>query len=152
MSKSSFQGYASGQGFQPLKAPYSILSRMQEQSSQTIRGLQQQQKQLDARAAKAERDLERKSAREAQNLEELNRLEDTYFANRMLALEVNQKIQQENFKQKAAGIEASSREARALANLAPKLAQELITMKETRDKNIQDAAYNYFISNILTRK
>ena len=149
MSKSSFQGYASGQGFQPLKAPYSILSRMQEQSSQTIRGLQQQQKQLDARAAKAERDLERKSAREAQNLEELNRLEDTYFANRMRALEVNQKIQQENFKQKAAGIEASSREARALANLAPKLAQELITMKETRDKNIQDAAYNYFISNGL---
>ena len=146
MSKSSFQGYASGQGFQPLKAPYDILARMEQQSSQTIRGLQQQQKQTDARAAKAEQGLERKFAREEKNLQEINRLEDTYFANRMRALEVNQKIAEQDLKTKLGDIKAESADAQALAKMAPKLAEELITMKETRDKNIQDAAYNYFIS------
>lgn len=149
MSKSSFQGYASGQGFQPLKAPYDILARMEQQSSQTIRGLQQQQRQTDARAAKAEQGLERKFAREEKNLQEINRLEDTYFANRMRALEVNQKIAEQDLKTKLGDIKAESADAQALAKMAPKLAEQLITMKETRDENIQDAAYNHFISNGL---
>ena len=146
MAKTSFTGYARGQSFQQQPVPYDILGQQQRRDEQIVRNLKQRQQQLDRRAEKQEAALERKFRREEANIKENQRLEDTYYATRREAMAQNQRVANENAKIRIAGIEADGREMQALAAMVPTLAENLIQMKEARDENIVDAAYNQAIA------
>lgn len=67
MDQVKFKGYAQAQGFQPIQAPYGVLSRMQEQTSRTLRGLQDNANALTAQRNEFEAALRSNAAKEQAN-------------------------------------------------------------------------------------
>ena len=146
MAKSKFRGSARGGGFNTLTPPYGIIREQQRQSAETIRGLENQQRQTDARAAKAERDLERVQSREEANRSENARLEQTYFDNNIAGLGRNKAQQARNDLNISKANQAKEKRLTDLAALAPSVLEKVMEAKQARDTAIQDNAYNYFIA------
>ncbi len=153
MAKTTFQGYARGQGFQQLKVPYNVLAQQQQRDQQVIRNLQTQQQQEAQRSGQYISDLERKFQREQANLAENQRIEDTYYAARREAIKQNQRVQQEDSQRRINAIEQTSKreqasytQKQALAAMSPKLAEKLIGIKDAVDEAQMDAAYNQAIA------
>tara|TARA_Y100001968_G_scaffold210483_1_gene193666 strand:+ start:12264 stop:15470 length:3207 start_codon:yes stop_codon:yes gene_type:complete len=146
MAKSKYRGSARGGGFNALTPPYGIIREQQRQSAETIRGLENQQRQTDARAAKAERDLERVQSREEANQRENRRLEQTYFNNQITGLERNKTQQLQNDLNIARRNAAKERQLSDLAELAPSILEKVTEANDIRNKAIEDNAYNYFIA------
>jgi len=146
MAKSKFRGSARGGGFNTLTPPYGIIREQQRQSSETIRGLENQQRQTDARSAKAERDLERVQSREEANRAENERLEQTYFDNNIAGLARNQQQQARNDLNISKANAAKEQRLTDLAALAPSVLEKVMEAKKARDEAIQNNAYNYFIA------
>lgn len=153
MAKTTFQGYARGQGFQQLKVPYNVLAQQQQRDQQVIRNLQQQQQQESQRSSQYISDLERKFQREQANLAENQRIEDTYYAARREAIKQNQRVHQEDsqrridaIKQTSEREQASYKQKQDLAAMSPKLAEKLIGIKDAIDEAQMDAAYNQAIA------
>jgi hypothetical protein len=157
MAKSSFQGYARGEGFQQFKVPYNILAQQERRDQQVIRNLQQQQQQEIQRSSQYTADLERKFAKEERFLSENQRLEDTYYSTRREAMRQNQQVERDNtqrrldaIKQTAANQQASTKQKQELAKMSPKLAEKLIGIKDAIDESAMDAAYNQAIAEGLS--
>ena len=71
MDQVKFKGYAQAQGFQPIQAPFGVLSRMQEQTSRTLRGMQDNANALTSQRNEYEAALRSNAAKEQQNREAL---------------------------------------------------------------------------------
>lgn len=67
MDQVKFKGYAQSQGFQPIQAPFGVLSRMQEQTSRTLRGMQDNANALTSQRNEYEAALRSNAAKEQQN-------------------------------------------------------------------------------------
>ena len=138
---SQFQGYARGRGFQQQQAAYDILGRMAEQDDRVIRSLEQQKSQTDARAAKAERDLERKLDREEQVRRDNQGLENLYRQQQLQSIEQNQRVEARNAQIREADAVARQKNVGALAKMSMTLSNQLLEMGEDIRKKVQDDAY-----------
>lgn len=69
MDQVRFRGYAQQRGFQPIQAPFGQLSRMQEQSSRVLRGMEENANALTNQRNQYEADLRSKLAKEQANRE-----------------------------------------------------------------------------------
>lgn len=67
MDQVKFKGYAQSQGFQPIQAPFGVLSRMQEQASRTLRGMEDNANALTSQRNEYEAALRANAAKEQQN-------------------------------------------------------------------------------------
>lgn len=75
MDQVKFRGYAQQQGFQPIQAPYATLDRMREQTSRTLRGMEQNADALTARRNEYEQQLRSNAAKEQQNRDQVYEFE-----------------------------------------------------------------------------
>lgn len=75
MDQVKFKGYAQAQGFQPIQAPFGVLSRMQEQTSRTLRGMQDNANALTSQRNEFEAALRSNAAKEQQNRESIYEFE-----------------------------------------------------------------------------
>ena len=76
---SSYQGYARPTGFQELTATNAALVRQQEQDNRKIDALEKQKAELDKRADKSEKDLERKLTKQEEQRNRIITLLKTYL-------------------------------------------------------------------------
>lgn len=75
MDQVKFRGYAQQKGFQPIQAPFGVLSRMQEQTSRTLRGMQDNANALTTQRNDYENALRANAAKEQQNRDQIYEFE-----------------------------------------------------------------------------
>lgn len=141
MTNIGFSGYARGRGFQQQQAAYDILGRMAEKDDRVIRSLEQQKSQTDARAAKAERDLERKLDREEQVRRDNQGLEKLYRQQQLQSIEQNQRVEARNAQIREADAVARQKNVGALAKMSMTLSNQLLEMGEQLREKVQEDAY-----------
>jgi hypothetical protein len=96
MDQVKFKGYAQQRGFQPIQAPMGVLSRMQEQSDRTLRGMRDNANALTAQRNQFEDATRSKLAREQQNRDDIYKFEQQSRRNYQQGKLNNLKLKAEN--------------------------------------------------------
>jgi len=137
---SSYQGYARPTGFQELTATNAALVRQQEQDNRKIDALEKQKAELDKRADKSEKDLERKlTKQEEQRNKNYNFVENVSYDNRVQAIKTNQKIEEQSYRTLA---EEDRKKAEDLMQFSQSLTDSLGKFHEKWKNNQMQAGYN----------
>jgi len=137
---SSYQGYARPTGFQELTATNAELVRQQEQDNRKIQALEKQKAELDKRADKSERQLERKLTKEEeQRLKNYNFVENISYDNRVQAIKTNQQIEEQSYRTLA---EEDRKKAQDLMQFSQSLTDSLGKFHEKWKNNQMQAGYN----------
>ncbi len=132
MDQVSYRGYARSVGFDPIKAPYAALDRMQERDARTIRGMED-----NRRAIKQVRDeygagLERKFGQEARNRDQNFALEQKYRDNRKAAVSENARTAVQNEINRSKTAENTFK---SLAQFSTTISESLMEYKKVKDEN-----------------
>lgn len=96
MAQVNYKGYARSVGFDPIKAGYGELDRMQAHDSRVIRGMEQQRQAERRNRDQYQQGLERKFALEKGNRDDNHRLKQQARQNRQDAINVNARREQQN--------------------------------------------------------
>ena len=137
---SSYQGYARPTGFQELTATNAALVRQQEQDNRKIEALEKQKAELDKRADKSEKDLERKlTKQEEQRNKNYNFVENVSYDNRVQAIKTNQKIEEQSYRTLA---EEDRKKAEDLMQFSQSLTDSLGKFHEKWKDNQMQAGYH----------
>ena len=114
MDQVKFKGYAQTQGFQPIQAPFGTLSRMQEQTSRTLRGMKENANALTAQRNEYENVLRANAAKEQQNRNDIYEFERQSNRSVQDARQLNQARKLESLK----SAEPNIRNLSALSDLS----------------------------------
>ena len=138
MDQVNYKGYARSIGFDPIKAPYQALDRMQERDSRIIRGMEE-----NRRAIKEVRDqygagLERKFSLEMQDRDKQFQREQEYAANRQQAIERNAKTAIQNELQKG---ENATQTLESLSKFSKTISESLVAYGKFQEEQQQLADY-----------
>ncbi len=114
MDQVKFKGYAQTQGFQPIQAPFGVLSRMQEQTARTLRGMKENANALTAQRNEYENALRANAAKEQQNRNQIYEFERQSRRSVQEARQLNQARKLESLK----AAEPDIRNLTALADLS----------------------------------
>ena len=137
---SSYQGYSRPTGVQELTATNAALVRQQEQDNRKIDALEKQKAELDKRADKSEKDLERKlTKQEEQRNKNYNFVENVSYDNRVQAIKTNQKIEEQSYRTLA---EEDRKKAEDLMQFSQSLTDSLGKFHEKWKNNQMQAGYN----------
>jgi hypothetical protein len=138
MDQINYRGYARSVGFDPVKAPYGILDRMQEQASRNIRGMEEHR-----RAIKQVRDeyasgLERKLNIEQQDRDRDYQRKVKLQDNRQRAIEKNAQTSIQSALQEG---QNASQVFEKLSGFSSTISKALTEYKAAKDENDMLAGY-----------
>jgi hypothetical protein len=132
MDQVNYKGYARSIGFDPIRAPYEALNKMQERDSRTIRGMEE-----NRRAIKEVRDqygagLERKQSLEMQDRDKQHKWSQELAANRQQAIERNAQTAIQSELQKGKNAESV---LTSLSKFSTTISDSLTEFKKQRDES-----------------
>jgi hypothetical protein len=132
MDQVNYRGYARSVGFDPIKAPYAALDRMQEKDARTLRGMED-----NRRAIKQVRDeygagLDRKFNLEERNRDQNYALEQKYFENRKEAIRTKAQTEIQNALTRSKSVQSTFE---SLAKFSTSIAETVMEYKKAKDQN-----------------
>ena len=138
MDQVNYKGYARSVGFDPIKAPYAALQRMEERDSRILRGMED-----NRRAIKQVRDeygagLERKFSQEERNRDENYRQIQKHREHRAAAVESNAKTIIENQLQQGKSIQNTMG---SLAKFSDTISSALMDFQKAQNESDMKAGY-----------
>ena len=138
MDQVNYKGYARSVGFDPVKAPYAALQRMEERDSRILRGMED-----NRRASKQVRDeygagLERKFSQEDRNRDENYSLLQKHRENRASAVESNAKTIIQNHLEQSKSIQNTMG---SLAKFSDTISSALMDFQKGKNESDMKAGY-----------
>ena len=136
MAQVNYKGYARSVGFDPIKAGYGAIDRMQEHDSRVIRGMENQRDAERRNRDQYAQGLDRKFSLEQDNRNSNYRLKQSYRENRQRSLDVNAQRERQN-----ASIEMENQQAllKGISNLSETASKKILEMQEAKaDADMMD--------------
>lgn len=131
MAQVNYKGYARSIGFDPVKAPYGAIDRMQEADARTLRGMQEQRQSFNKVNDQYISSLAQKFSKESQDRQQNYNLEKSRDDLRLEAMRRNAQTEKRN----ADIIESNNiKTVSALSNFSTTLSKQLTEMREARQE------------------
>jgi hypothetical protein len=138
MDQVSYRGYARSIGFDPVKAPYGALDRIQERDNRTIRGMEENRREIKQVRDEYGAGLERKFNLEQQNSQQNYAWETKLKENRQQAIQKNAEILVQNELTQGKNI---SQTLEGLSKFSTTISETLTEYKKAKDE--QDTLNGY---------
>lgn len=138
MDQVNYKGYARSIGFDPVKAPYAALQRMEERDSRILRGMEDNRKAIKQVSDEYGAGLERKFGLEERNRDENYALLQKYRENRASAIESEAKTVIENHLQRSKSIQNTMG---SLAKFSDTISSALMDFQKAKNESDMKAGY-----------
>jgi len=138
MDQVNYKGHARSVGFDPIKAPYAALQRMQEHDSRVLRGMEDNRRAIRDVRNEYEAGLERKYSKEQRNREQNHNLLQKYRENRQNAVDAKARTVISNSIQEQKSIVGTME---SLSKFSTTIADGLMEFQKTKNENDMKTGY-----------